>query len=74
MLEFHNPIPPPGSTVVRLKGLKYLEASLDIEVQQYRVAITLRKPGTYDLKLKRNNTSGPEISEEILQIGVFPLI
>ena len=57
-LEFHNPMPPHGTTRIRLNGFKYLGNRLNIEIDEFRVVIVLVDTADeYPLVLKRNGTT-----------------
>lgn len=64
MLEFHDPQPPPGSSELRLYGLKYLNSSMNIFIRQSgEISITVLHENTaFPLVLQLNDTQRTEIS------------
>ncbi len=61
-LEFRNPYPPPGSSLLRMRGLKYLGTSMDLDVSASTVTLEVNVVGEHPLVLKRNDTSQVEES------------
>lgn len=66
ILEFHSPIPPPGSTKMVLNGLKYLGSVLTFVIEQDITTVYVNSSSSsYPLILKLNKTLAVE--ESLLQ-------
>ena len=60
MLEFHNPMVPPGAASLKMIGFHYLGANMTIEITTERVVIVVHSEADHPLRLRRNDTQGRE--------------
>jgi len=71
-LEFHNPIPPPGTNEIHLKNLYYLGTNMTVVITAETTTVTvLKTKPAQELVLRRNATGA---AEENITAGIAYLL